>query len=314
MSNECPIPQLTLDLGFPPGKISLYLYKLDSYNLLIDAGPYIPQYIETLEKKLSNEFGLSMHDLTTIAYTHVHVDHAGMSGFIAEKYPSIQQWIHKSDADFFKIIETYWPESVKNSGAPPDVLEALAKQHYFYQKIRTPLSVTNQFYGTQTTFTIGKKIFEVIHVPGHSPGCVIYIDHKNEIVLSGDHILDKISPIISYSSETFDGLGLYLQSLQKLLKWKSYTFWPAHGNVITNVEERVKFLLKHHDKRIKEVYQQLKKKEITTPYELIPELFEFDLPTDQFSLAIAEINAHLYHLQHKGLAVKINKTQWKVAE
>src|SRR5699024_713442 len=48
------------------------------------------------------------------------------------------------------------------------------------------------------TFIIGKGEYEVIFTPGHSEGLIVLYNKEDNVLLSTDHILPKITPNISY--------------------------------------------------------------------------------------------------------------------
>ncbi len=73
----------TLDLNFQgyPHAIASYLIKHRSGAVLIESGP--GSTLGTLEKAL-RENGLTFRDVTHVLLTHIHLDHAGASGWLAQ--------------------------------------------------------------------------------------------------------------------------------------------------------------------------------------------------------------------------------------
>jgi glyoxylase-like metal-dependent hydrolase (beta-lactamase superfamily II) len=74
----------TLDLEFygTPHLISSFLAPTESGFVLFDPGP--ASAADALERQVS-EVGLELPDLQAVFATHVHLDHAGGSGVLAEK-------------------------------------------------------------------------------------------------------------------------------------------------------------------------------------------------------------------------------------
>jgi glyoxylase-like metal-dependent hydrolase (beta-lactamase superfamily II) len=75
-------PIITIDLNFQgkPHAIASYLIKHSSGAVLIESGP--GSTLAALEAGLAKE-GLSLRDVTHVLITHIHLDHAGASGWLS---------------------------------------------------------------------------------------------------------------------------------------------------------------------------------------------------------------------------------------
>src|SRR5215471_3282887 len=62
---------------------------------LIDPGPSTT--IATLTSELDKR-GIRFGDIRHLLLTHIHLDHAGSTGSIVEKYPHIDVWVHERGA------------------------------------------------------------------------------------------------------------------------------------------------------------------------------------------------------------------------
>jgi len=93
---------------------------------------------------------------------------------------------------------------------------------------------------------------ELVHLPGHSPGSIGIIVGKpggKRILLCGDVLLYPITPHP-------EDLLVYLQTLDKLATFEDIAcVFPAHGDVIWDLHERVCFLKKHHEMRLRATYE-----------------------------------------------------------
>jgi len=74
---------VTLDLNFQgrPHAIASYLIPRGDAVVLVESGP--GSTLPALEAGLAQE-GLSPHDLTHVLLTHIHLDHAGAAGWLAQ--------------------------------------------------------------------------------------------------------------------------------------------------------------------------------------------------------------------------------------
>ena len=87
------------------------------------------------------------------------------------------------------------------------------------------------------TIALGRMRFDVLHVPGHSPGHVAFIEKARRIGFTGDTVFKG-----SVGRTDFpygDGPGLIAQIKEKLLPLgDDLTFIPGHGPASTIGEER----------------------------------------------------------------------------
>jgi glyoxylase-like metal-dependent hydrolase (beta-lactamase superfamily II) len=74
---------------------------------------------------------------------------------------------------------------------------------------------------------LGGRKFEVILIPGHTPGSVALLDRENRILVAGDSISD--GPIFMFGKNR--SLQAFIYSMKKLLTFSSEfdTILPAHG-------------------------------------------------------------------------------------
>ncbi|MBQ8831463.1 MAG: MBL fold metallo-hydrolase [Oscillospiraceae bacterium] len=74
---------------------------------------------------------------------------------------------------------------------------------------------------------IGGRQFEVIHIPGHTPGSIALLDRKNRIIMTGD----TVSKGTVYMFGEMRNLPTYMESLKKLISMSDSfdTVYPSHG-------------------------------------------------------------------------------------
>lgn len=74
---------------------------------------------------------------------------------------------------------------------------------------------------------LGTRKFEVILIPGHTPGSIALLDRENRILVAGDTISE--TPIFMFGS--MRNVPAYIESLKKLsgLKGSFDTIYPSHG-------------------------------------------------------------------------------------
>jgi glyoxylase-like metal-dependent hydrolase (beta-lactamase superfamily II) len=104
----------------------------------------------------------------------------------------------------------------------------------------------------------GPLRFEAIWTPGHSAGLICLYAAQTEVLISSDHVLQRISPHISMGSQhDGDPLADYLRSLQTVRNLPTRTVLPGHGKPFTNLAERVDELIEHHQIRLQTILKAL---------------------------------------------------------
>jgi len=96
--------------------------------------------------------------------THCHIDHILGNAFAANTW-KISLQIHKED-----LI-------VLNSG-----ISVAAQYGIPYQ----PSPLPEVFLEEGQTITFGNTVLDIVFTPGHSPGSICFINHKDKIVIGGD--------------------------------------------------------------------------------------------------------------------------------
>ncbi len=80
-------------------------------------------------------------------------------------------------------------------------------------------------------FSVGDRVFEVIHLPGHTPGSIGLLDRKQKILIAGDTVQDRTV----YMQGEARNLKAYLASLQKLAWLRDAgafdTVYASHGTL-----------------------------------------------------------------------------------
>ena len=74
---------------------------------------------------------------------------------------------------------------------------------------------------------LGSRRFEVVHIPGHTPGSIALLDAENRILIGGDSILDDIIAM----SEYWRSFDAYFGSMEKLKKMSGRfdAIYSSHG-------------------------------------------------------------------------------------
>ena len=144
-----------------------------------------------------------------------------------------------------------------------------------------------------------------VWTPGHSPGHLCFYDRPRRILLSGDHILPRITPNISYHpQQTSNPLADFLDSIDKVATLDVGECLPAHEYRFRNLAERLVQLRGHHEHRLAEIRAALREVPGLTAWDVAMELTWSrtwdDLPFWARRAALGEALAHLIVLENRG--------------
>jgi glyoxylase-like metal-dependent hydrolase (beta-lactamase superfamily II) len=146
-----------------------------------------------------------------------------------------------------------------------------------------------------------------VWTPGHSPGHLCFYDETRDLLLTGDHVLPRITPNISSYERTSTALADYLQSLEALRGIEPSEVLPAHEYRFAGLDDRVTHLQEHHHERLAEIAAVLKPGDGQSAWEIASRV-TWSRPWSQISgfprqAAIGEVVAHLQYLANEGQAV-----------
>jgi glyoxylase-like metal-dependent hydrolase (beta-lactamase superfamily II) len=289
--------------------VSVYLLELENGVALVDAGWPTDDAWEALTTGLA-EAGGSVSDVQGVVVTHLHPDHYGLAGRVREASGA---WVglHPADAN---LIKTRYDDTdgllermrdlLSMSGVPADKLPDLQLAS---MEIKSTLHVTlpDVLIEDEQKLDLPGWDFRAIWTPGHSPGHICLFSDDHNILLSGDHVLPRITPNISFHSQQFaNPLGDYLESLAKVRALHPEEVLPAHEYRFAGLEERVDQLIGHHTERLAEIEAILRRQPGTTCWDITLEL-PWSRPWDEIPdymqrAANGETLAHLVLLERRG--------------
>lgn len=137
------------------------IYDDTKEAVLIDPGCFFDPEKEELAKFI-NDNDLQ---LKKVLYTHCHLDHAFGANFIGKTFKGLEFIAHKEENIFID--------------------DAINQSLRFGIKMEQPPELTS-FINEDDSVTFGNSVFKALHVPGHSPGSICYVNETDKYVLVGD--------------------------------------------------------------------------------------------------------------------------------
>jgi glyoxylase-like metal-dependent hydrolase (beta-lactamase superfamily II) len=211
-------------------------------------------------------------------------------------------WGHRDGAFAERLVAHY-----RRHGCGDDAVETFRRRGNQYPKV-VP-AVAPQFCAVRAgdVLEIGERGWEVLVAHGHAPEHACLWSAADEILISGDQVLPKITTNISIwpDQPRANPLRLYLDSLARFRPMPPDTLvLPSHGLPFRGLHARIDTLVSHHDARLAETVNALDRPR--TGWELVPMLFRRELDTHQLGFAIGEVLAHLHLLESEGAVSRLS--------
>ncbi len=240
-----------------------------------------------------------------IIVTHFHSDHAGLAGWLADRFAS-QLWMSELEWRRTRLLtggpDPSWSNDVLSffhqAGCPE---EMVSETHSLWSSYNSRMSPTPELHttlGEGMTFDIGGQTWRVLIGRGHAPEHVSLYCAALDVLIAGDQVLPRISPNISLLPD--DGgdnpLGDFLTTTAAFRAQLPDTtlVLPSHNEPFYGLHHRLDELTSHHHERLEQMAGVCG--EPSTAYGVARQSFPRDLDGLQTSLAVTETLAHLNHL------------------
>ena len=199
----------------PLKQLNSYLILDEDRPALVDVGFNRIECEQVLRRALDG-FGLDFQDIDVLA-THSHPDHVGNLDRIWR--PSMRVYAHMHSFEEPRIMN-----KLQSSTFLPivDAVTLCAESQRQPSRVfSTDLSAVKGDYPVTylkdgDIFRRGSYRFQVIETPGHHMTHICLYDEASKIMLTGDHVLERITPNISSFMLETDELGDFLASLRKV--------------------------------------------------------------------------------------------------
>jgi glyoxylase-like metal-dependent hydrolase (beta-lactamase superfamily II) len=315
-----PVPIPSSSLGY----VFVYVFETDAGPYIVDAGWNTDDAFAALSDGLA-QVGTEISAVQGILVTHIHPDHYGLAGRVREASGA---WIalHPADAALLKDryddptdLLTRVGTMLRRMGAPPEELASLQNASMPVLPFVTMAKPDILFEDGQKPEVPGWDL-SAIWTPGHSPGHLCFWEPANRLMLSGDHVLPRITPNIPFHPQAGGNpLGDFLQSLHKLEGYDSDEVLPAHEHRFVGLDSRIGELIEHHERRFAEILTAIENG-VTTVW-AIASLMQWSRSWDRIEgfmrrAAVGEAMAHLRVLETRGQVREIpgEPSHWELLE
>lgn len=210
--------------------------------VLFDTGMDLPGSLRQLESGLA-QAGFGLGDVRLLVCTHSHTDHYGLAGPIVDA-AGCELWIHPAWGHIRAMVED--PdgamdrrlEVARHSGVPAAALER-------YQSSRRGTGS-----GVARLVTPDRELlpgavvetdlgpWEVYETPGHAPSHVVLHQAERRLMISGDHLLGRISLFFDYGHSP-DPVAEFLGGLDRVEPLATDLCLAGHGKPFRQVPAKI---------------------------------------------------------------------------
>ena len=235
--------------------VIVYALELADGAAVIDTGWSTDEAWSALTAGLRTA-GFAVSDVRAALITHIHPDHYGLAGRLREESGA---WValHPADAALLPArygigidtLITGMRNLLRECGVPPEVLEELTGAS---MGIREFVALAEPDVLLEDRVRVDLRGWDLValHTPGHSPGHVCFYDRERRLLVSGDHVLPRISPSITvHAQQTGNPLADFLDALMSVRDLGVDEVLPAHEWRFRGLEARVDELVDHHERR-----------------------------------------------------------------
>ena len=149
---------------------------------------------------------------------------------------------------------------------------------------------------------------EVIHTPGHASNHLCFLIKELNCLITGDHIMEGSTVVIGPP----DGnMADYLESLNKLFKYKIDCLAPGHGNFMYEPKKVIESIIRHRLSREAKVLRRLEDVGDIDLESLTAIVYD-DVPEQLHPIAKFSLEAHLLKLLKEGVIKKVNSNFAKI--
>lgn len=141
---------------------------------LVDPGPSTT--LATLRAALAGK-GIAVADVRQVLLTHIHLDHAGVTGTLVRDNPSIDVFVHERGAPHMVDPAKLLSSATRLYGADMD--------RFWGEFLPVPAARIKALKGGER-ITAGGRDLEVAYTPGHASHHVSFFDPSSRIAFVGD--------------------------------------------------------------------------------------------------------------------------------
>ncbi len=311
--------RLRLPLPWPGvPHVNAFAIAAGSGVVLVDTGIHEPGSLAQLERAL-DQAGLRLDHVRLLVCTHAHFDHYGMAKPIVEA-AGCELWMHpkhghvtKAAADPGRTLERRI-EVARQSGVPAAAVESYRERNEGQEPPMAGVVLPDRDLvpGVEVDTDLGR--WRVHETPGHAPSHVVLHQPERRLLLSGDHILGRISLYFDYG-HTPDPAGEFLASLDTVDELAVDLVLAGHGRPVRDAPGLVEANRREVREGIGRVRRALEAGPLTA-FEVVPAVIGAEALTPmQLNWGLSMALSYLLHLERSGAVHRLeddDSERWRL--
>ncbi len=271
--------------------------------MLVDTGMHEPGSLDQLERAME-QVGLELGQVRLLACTHAHSDHWGQAApirdlagceFLMHRRPEPPGEGDGQDTRLARRLEV-----ARQSGVPETAIKAFA------ERVKDMPSGIARVIEPDRELVPGVEIetelgtWTVHETPGHTPSHVCLYQAERRLLISGDHVLGRISLFFDYGY-TPDPVSEFLTSLDRVDVLDARLALSGHGKPFVDVHGHIEGNRKLVHERIEATLTALAEGSATA-LEIAPEVYGEPIGFHNGAWLLTQTLCYLRHLELEGRA------------
>jgi glyoxylase-like metal-dependent hydrolase (beta-lactamase superfamily II) len=270
--------------------------------VLVDCGMHEPGSLAQLERAM-HQVGLRLEQVSLLACTHAHSDHWGQAAPVVAR-AGCELWLHPNHAHATASLQdpavalARRLEVGRQSGVGQAALDAYAERAR-----EIPSGVARAIEpdrplldGVVIDTDLGP--WTVHETPGHAPSHVCLFQAERRLLISGDHLLGRISLYFDYGYSP-DPVGEFLSSLDRIEPLHARLALSGHGKPFFDVPGHIEGNRTLVAERIEAVVSALGEGP-RTAVEIAPSVYGEELGVHNAQWFLSQTLCYLSHLRRQG--------------
>jgi glyoxylase-like metal-dependent hydrolase (beta-lactamase superfamily II) len=278
---------------------------------IVDTGMPLPDTKDAWRRIFDEKLG--GRPVWRIIVTHMHPDHVGNAGWLSRKFPDAVLWMSQLEyiscrmlvADTGRDAPAAGTDFCRAAGWNEEQVENYRKRFGGFGRGVSQMPDSYRRLIDGEVIELGGHDWTVIMGSGHSPEHACLYSEKQNVLISGDQLLPRISSNVSVhpTEPEANPMKDWLTSCQKLKDkvHEDALVLPAHNAPFTGAHKRLDHLMRGHEVALNRLTKRLQEAPRRV-VDVFPAVFGRKIGDESLSLATGEAIAHLNYLLEKGEA------------
>src|SRR6476661_1495527 len=276
--------------------------------VLFDTGYHDEGSLGHLERALAM-VNLRLEHVRLLVCTHAHSDHYGQAATVVDA-TGCELWMHPNHEHMTRSASDpeEWMrrriEVARQSGVPAEPLERFAQQRKGMSTgiARIVEPDRDLLPGVEVATDLGT--WTVHETPGHAPSHVCLFQPERRLLISGDHLLGRVSLYYDYGY-TPDPAGEFLASMDVVEALDARLCLPGHGRTFSDVQGHIDANPQTVGERVARCLDVVTEHGPVTAFDAIPRIYGEPITPLNANWWISETLCYLTHLERLGRVERI---------